>query len=350
MTAKFCGDFKVSYQETNKLLQRPLIKFWVSVLIILICLFPFMASPYLVSIALFTLISTIGALGLNVLIGLTGQISIGHAAFMGIGAYTSVILYTKLGFPFLIGIICSGLMAALLGMIVGIPSIRLKGFYLAIATLAFQFVMEFVLIVWRNLTGGADGLVTTPPSLFGFEINTPIRYYFLCVAVAFLTTLFVLNIKRTNYGRIFMAIRDRDIAAEVLGINLFKYKLLSFAISSFYAGIAGSLFAHYVLLITPEQFNIWISIDYVAMIIIGGMGTAKGAILGAIFIGLLPEFIKALSVPLMHYFPHLVENLIFLREGIFGMIIIIFLIYEPEGIAKLWSRVRDFFKLWPYSY
>ena len=281
---------------------------------------------------------------------MTGQISIGHAAFISIGAYTSAILYSKLGMPFLVCFIASGLMASLLGLIVGIPSIRLKGFYLAISTLAFQFIVEFVILVWRGLTGGADGLMTTYPSIFGFEISTGIRYYFLCATVAVLVTLFMLNIQRTKYARIFMAIRDRDIAAETLGIDLFKYKLLSFAISSFFAGISGCLFAHYIMMITPEQFNIWISVEYVAMIIIGGLGTIKGAILGAIFITLLPDFIKALSVPLIHYFPNIIESLIFLREGIFGMAIILFLIYEPEGIAKLLFRAKNFFKLWPYSY
>jgi len=322
----------------------------VTVLFIGVGVFPLIASPALISLSIFTLIAIVGALGLNILTGMCGQFSLGHAAFMAVGAYTSAILSSKLNVPFLAAFIASGSIAALLGLIVGIPSIRLKGFYLAISTLAFQFIVEFVILVWPGFTGGMNGFPAKPPSIFGFEITMGTRYYYLCATVAVMATLFVLNISRSKYRRIFIAIRDRDIAAEVLGINIFKYKLLSFAISSFYAGIAGSLFAHYVLLITPEQFTIWQSIEFIARISVGGMWTIKGAVMGAILISSLPDLIRLLSTPMIHYFPGIMEKLMFLREGVFGVAIILFLIYEPEGLAKLWFRAKNFFKLWPYSY
>jgi branched-chain amino acid transport system permease protein len=350
LTVNYCGDFKTSYTETTALLQTPKVKLWTLLLVIGAYSIPFFLSAYTISLGIFIAVACIGAVGINLLIGLTGQISVGHAAFMGIGAYSSAIIYGKLGMPYLFSLISAGFIAAACGMVVGIPSVRLKGFYLAIATLAFQFIVEFVLTVWRSVTGGPDGLATTPPSILGYSFKSELSYYFLCVTVLILGVLVFLNIRRSKYGRIFTAIRDRDIAASALGVNIFRYKLLAFAISSFYAGISGSLFGHYVLLITPEQFNIWLSIEYVAMIIIGGLGTVKGAILGAVFIGLLPEIIKALSVPLLAIFPHIGENLIFLREGVFGIVVIVFLIFEPEGLAKVWVRTKNFFKLWPYSY
>src|SRR5206468_2642329 len=249
---------------------------------------PVSLHEYYLSIINLSLIAIVGALGLNILVGYTGQISVGHAAFMSVGAYTAANLAVKLGLPFWIALPAGGLMAAFIGAIVGIPSLRIKGLYLAIATLAGQLIIEWVINHTPAISGGAQASIEVPrPTLWGYQLKTQGQLYYFLLFFAALATLATLNLVRSRIGRAFVAIRDQDIAAEIIGINIFRYKLLSFAISSFYAGVTGVLYTYFLGIANYEQFQIGVSIDYLAMIIIGGLGSVLGSIFGAIFVTLL---------------------------------------------------------------
>jgi branched-chain amino acid transport system permease protein len=297
-------------------------------------------------------IAAIAAIGLNILIGYTGQISLGHGAFFGVGAYAAAILATRLGFPFYLSIPAAGIITALVGMIFGIPSGRLKGLYLTIATLAGQFIIEYVLIHWDSMTKGTMGITIPTATIFQWEISGDKAFFFLIFASLVLTTWFAVNIMRSKYGRAFIAIRDNDRAAEGMGIPIFKYKLLSFGISSFYAGFAGAIWAYYMVSITAEPFNLGLSVEYIAMVIIGGMGNIPGAIFGATFITLLNELLRYLTGILMNvgFVTSIGLNMAPLREFVFGLAIVLFILLEPRGLAELWRIIRSSFRLWPFSY
>jgi branched-chain amino acid transport system permease protein len=297
-------------------------------------------------------IAAIAAIGLNILIGFTGQISLGHGAFFGVGAYAAAILATRLGLGFYLAIPAAGIITALVGMIFGIPSGRLKGLYLTIATLAGQFIIEYVLIHWDSLTKGTMGITIPAPNVFHWEIAGDKSFFFLIFLSLVLMTWFAVNIMRSKYGRAFIAIRDNDRAAEGMGIPIFKYKLLSFGISSFYAGFAGALWAYYMVSITTEPFNLGLSVEYIAMVIIGGMGNIPGAIFGATFITLLNELLRYVTGLLMNvgFVTSSGLNMAPLREFVFGLAIVLFILLEPRGIAELWRIFRSSFRLWPFSY
>src|SRR3989339_1583272 len=347
-----CGVFKTTYEDDEAIWQTKASKFWITVLIASLIIFPFVFqdSKYLLHIADSVLIAIIAALGLNILTGFTGQISLGHGAFIGVGAYASGYFMNQFGLPFLSCLLIAGFITAFVGMIFGIPSLRLKGLYLAIATLAAQVILEFVFIRWRVVTGGSQGLLVAPASIGGFAFDSEFKFYFLALAFAILAILVAKNIVRMKPGRAFMAIRDRYISAEIIGVPLFQYKLLAFGISSFFAGVSGSLWAHYIGIITPEHFNVVVSIQYLSMIIIGGLGSIFGTILGTIFIVLLPEILRAISGPLSSSYPILIDIFNALREGVFGLVIIMFLIFEPDGLAHRWRMIKNYWKLWPFSY
>ena len=343
------GNFKVSYKADMALFQNLWVKYWLVIFIVIMILAPFYVSRYQLSILNEIGIAVIGALGLNLLTGYTGQISIGHGAFVGIGAYTTALLTSKLGLPFLISLPLSGLMAAMLGMIVGIPSLRLKGLYLALGTLAFGFIVEYILYHW-NLTQGDMGMAVPKISFGGFTIRTERQFYFLIRAAAAIAAIFAKNIARTKIGRCFVAIRDRDIAAEAMGIPLAKYKVMAFAISAFYAGVAGCLMAHYQKWIVPGSFDLSLSIAYIAMIIMGGLGTILGSILGAILITGIPHGIIYLTDVFKESYPALSGLIVDFKLGIFGLIIVLTLLFEPRGLFGIYQRIKVYWKTWPFKY
>ena len=296
----------------------------------------FFLSPYMLYILNTIGIAAIAAIGLNILIGYTGQISLGHGAFFGVGAYAAAIMATRLGLGFYIAIPAAGIITALVGMVIGIPSGRLKGLYLTIATLAGQFIIEYVLIQWDSLTKGTMGITLPSPQIMNWQISGDKSFFFLIFISLVLMTWFAVNIMRSKYGRAFIAIRDNDRAAEGMGIPIFKYKLLSFGISSFYAGFAGALWAYYMVSITTEPFNLGLSVEYIAMVIIGGMGNIPGAIFGATFITLLNEFLRFLTGVLMNV-PAIASwglNMAPLREFVFGLAIVLFILIEPKELLK----------------
>jgi branched-chain amino acid transport system permease protein len=260
----------------------------------------------------------------------------------------------KLGLPFWITLPAGGLMAALVGAIVGIPSLRIKGLYLAIATLAGQLIIEWIINHTPAISGGAQASIQVPrPTLWGYELRSQGQLYFFLLFFAALAIVATLNLIRSRIGRAFVAIRDQDIAAEIIGINIYRYKLLSFAISSFYAGVCGVLYTYYLGIANYEQFQIVVSIDYLAMIIIGGLGSVLGSVLGAVFVTMLPIVLRLAMEPLAGLFfsPGEMSSVIAsTRLVLFGGLIIFFLVVEPEGLNRLWRNIRNYFRVWPFSY
>ncbi len=311
----------------------------------LVCLMfvPVYGSSYVLDVVNRIGIAVIAALGLNILTGFTGLISLGNAAFMAIGAYSASWLAMRTGINFIFCIPVAGIITAALGMVVGIPSLRLRGLYLAMATLAAHFIVEFLAVHWESVTGGVAGLTISSPTVAGFALDSDRTVYYLIIPTAILSVLFVSNIFRTRVGRAFIAIRDQEMSAAVMGIDVFKYKLISFALSSFFAGVAGALMACQTRIITPENFPISIAIDSLAMIIIGGLCSVIGTIFGAVFLTALPEFLRLATTALAGSFPELIGKLASLKELVFGLLVILFLIFEPHGISAIWQRTKNRF-------
>jgi ABC-type branched-subunit amino acid transport system permease subunit/ABC-type branched-subunit amino acid transport system substrate-binding protein len=284
-------------------------------------------------------------MGLNLLTGSTGQISLGNAAFLAVGGYATAALAGRFELPFFAVIPLAGIIAALVGMLFGIPSLRLRGLYLAMATLAAHFIVAFVATHWDSVTGGVNGISVPAPKLGPVELDDDRRLFYLIYPLVILLLLFARNLARTRTGRAFVAVRDQELAAEVSGIDVYRYKLLAFALSSFYAGVAGALLAYQARLISPENYPISLAIDYLAMIIVGGLGSVLGSILGATFITLLPEVLRLGSSALTVRFPGLVELFASLKMGVFGLVIILFLVFEPHGMA---ARIRSLQKHLPF--
>jgi branched-chain amino acid transport system permease protein len=296
-------------------------------------------------------ISIVAMQGLNILFGYTGQISVGHSAFIGAGAYASAILSTRLGFPFIASFICAGIICALIGLIFALPSVRVKGFYLAITTLGAYFIIIWVIQHWTKLTSGIWGLSVPGASIFGISLHTEKRFYIFTLIIVLLSTFTAKNIVRSHVGRGLVAIRDNDLAASVMGINVFHYKLLAFFICCFYAGIAGSMWAHYIKSIHPEQFPFFDSIWYLGFLAVGGMGSIMGPIFGTVVWRLLREAVAGLVPFLSSKFPAFAATAYSgLSLIIFGLIIVIFLIFEPRGINHRWTIFKSYYRMWPFSY
>ncbi len=348
-----CGNFRERYEQEQTVFSTDFGRLWTGIgFLLLLTAVPLLASPYLLYIFNMIGIAAIAAIGLNILIGFTGQISLGHGAFFGVGAYAGAILATTLHVPLVVAVPASGLITALIGMIFGIPSGRLKGLYLTIATLAGQFIIEYLLIHWESLTKGTMGITLPPARLLTFSVQGDLGFFYLIFGALSGMVWIAVNLMRTRYGRAFIAIRDNDRAAEGMGIPIFRYKLLSFGISSFYAGFAGALWAFYMGSITSEPFNLGLSVEYIAMVIIGGLGSISGSIYGAVFITLLNEALRFLTQILMN--TDIVSssglNMAPLREFVFGLAIVLFILLEPRGLAEVWRIIRSSFRLWPFSY
>lgn len=330
------------------------------------------------------IIAAIGAIGLNVLTGFTGQISLGQGAFLAIGAYTAGLLNAGVTrveevmvngemvervvhviqpMPIGVSIIAAAFVTAIIGGFFGLPSLRLKGLYLAVATLAAQYIVDWVIINWDPVDGEVNGRATDALNIAdnyllgnsNWRLNdNEYAFYALAVVILILVVLATTNLFRTHIGRAFIAIRDQDIAAEVMGVNLFRYKVLAFAISSFIVGLAGALIATHSTAISFERFTIEVSIEYLAMIIIGGLGTISGSIYGAAFIIILPEILRQIGRAIAGTDPQSIAEfnriLPFAQQGVFGMAIVLTLVIEPEGIQRIWRNIKDYFRLWPFSY
>src|SRR3954469_5202909 len=349
------GVFKTSYAADMAIMPLPNTRWAAAALgVLFIGIAPLVCDDYSMSILNLILIAVVGAIGLNILVGYTDQVSIGHGAFMSVGAYTAANLVTQLHAPFWITIPAGGIMAALIGAIVGIPSLRIKGLYLAIATLAAQLIIEWTINHVPWVSGGTQATIQVgPPSVFGTKLTHSWQIYLFLMSFVILGIVGTQNLIRSRIGRAFIAIRDQDIAAEIIGINIFHYKLWAFAISSFYAGVTGVLYTYYLGIANYEQFQLTVSIDYLAMIIIGGLGSILGSILGAVFVTLLPIMTRWFLEDYGWLFfsqADLLNAIPNLRLILFGGLIIFFLVVEPEGLNRLWRNIRNYFRVWPFSY
>jgi len=334
--------FKTDYNQDIRLFQHGGQMFWYGLLGLVLLAAPFIVSGYVLSQLHFICIYAIVGLGLMLLVGYTGQISLGHAAFLGVGAYTEALLQGA-GVPFVVSICCAALFAAIVGVIVGLPALRLKGVYLAIATLAFNVIVEEIITRWDSVTGGSQGKSLKAIELFGWRLSSGESFYYLCLALAALSCLALINLLRSPTGRAFVAIRDSEISASCLGINLARYKTLSFALSAALTGIGGALYAHKVGFISPEQFTLIQSIELVTIVIIGGVGSLHGAVLGAAFIILLPQ---ALSIA-KDWLPESIPQA-GLQSVVFGLILVGFIIFEPYGLYGRWLKIRTYFDVFPF--
>jgi branched-chain amino acid transport system permease protein len=347
-----CGNFKDSYASDMAIFPIPLDKWgFIVMLFMAFVIVPLFASEYLImNIVVPFYCFALSAFGLNVLAGYAGQISIGHAAFMAVGAYSSFILYGRYGVPLIPSIIGGGVVASIVGTFFGLPSLKIKGFYLAISTLASQFIIEWVIVHVHWISGGVFGTIEAPKMfIFGFALDTPVRKYYLvlCMMVLFMTI--GKNLVRGQLGRNWMAIRDVDYAAEIIGVNLYKDKLIAFAVSTFYAGVAGALITFcYIGAANIEEFNVMTSFALLGMIIIGGLGTALGSFLGAGFFVMLPIAINHSLGAFMEMVP--ADILSNIESIVFGGFIVLFLIVEPYGMARLWHTIKDKLRLWPFPY
>ncbi len=335
--------FKTSYNQDIRLFKDAQTAVWYGLLVIILFALPAFLGGYYLSLASFIGIYSIIGLGLMLLSGYTGQISLGHAAFMAIGAYLEVKLFNA-GVPFLLSISLSVLGTALIGAIVGLPALRLHGIYLAIATLAFGLIVEAVLYQWDSVTGGSLGLTVGNIHLLGMEVTPGPRFYYLVLLVAIGTLLIVRNLLRSPTGRALVAIRDSEVSARSMGVNLAKYKTLSFTLSAGITGLGGALYAHQLQLVNPTQFSIFASIELLMIIIIGGMGSLHGAVLGAVFMTVLPELI----VTFQGYLPMSLAYQPGLQPMLFGLLLVAFVIFEPKGLYGRWVKVRTYFQLFPF--
>jgi branched-chain amino acid transport system permease protein len=345
------GNFKESVGELIALTDQPLVWLWSGMLFVALVVAPYVVNAYILSFIVLILILGTGALGLHLLTGCTGLISLGHVGFLLLGAYAYAVPVAKFGAPSLIGFLFAGAIPAAASVVVGIPSLRLKGLYLAITTLAFSFIISHLIVEMNWLTNGARGISVLRPEIFGIDFSSEPRFAHLCLVIASLTLLAVLNIQRSRVGRAFVAIRDNDIAARTMGINLAGYKLRAFMASAFISGIAGALFGLYLSFVSVEGFPFLMSVEALAILIIGGLGSTLGVVFGTVFIVLLPEFARVL----FGFFGAQAEQLfstaaLELRTVLYGLAIILFLRIEPRGIAGLWSDVRRLWSNWPLRY
>lgn len=341
------GTYNRNYAEDMAIVRTKLQ--WAILIACLIILFllPLFASSYVLTFLIYTGIGIIAALGLNLLTGYCGQISIGHAAFMAVGAFTCGHLLEN-NVPFLAAVLIASIVTAGVGLVFGLPSLRIKGFYLALSTLAAQFILIWLI---THFYGGDIGVHMPVVTIGGITFGDSSSYWYIVLVTLLAATFVAKSIARTKMGRAFIAIRDNDIAAEAMGINIFGYKLLAFSIACFYAGVAGSLWASFVNLATVEHYTLWDSVWYLGIVIVGGVGSIAGTFFGAFFIRGVNELAVWAAPELGKLFPALSFNLLLsLPVILFSVLLIAFVIYEPRGLAHRWGLFKASYRLWPWAY
>lgn len=345
------GNYKESVAELIVLSDSVAVWVWGALLVLALAAAPYLLNPYALSFVILILITGTGALGLHLLTGSTGLISLGHVGFLLLGAYAYAVPVAKYGASPLVGLLLAGAVPALSSVVVGLPSLRLKGLYLAITTLAFSFIISHIVLQMSWLTNGARGLAVARPELFGIDFDSDARFAHLCLLVAAATLFAVLNIERSRVGRAFMAVRDNDIAARTMGVNLESYKLRAFMASAFISGIAGALFGIYLSFVSVDGYPFLMSIEALAILIVGGLGSTLGAVIGTVFIVLLPEAGRvALSLLGANAEKLFSTGAHELRSVLYGVVIILFLRFEPRGLAGLWRDVKRLWVNWPLRF
>ncbi len=343
------GYFRTGYAQELALTQTRLERIALVAFLLLLAAYPLVASAFYLDLACQVFLASIGALSLMLLTGYAGQVSLGHAGLLSAGAFTAGILFREFNAPFWITIPAAALSGALLGVIFGLPSLRLRGLYLAVSTLALHFVVVYLGGEYENKRGFSTGITIDPPRIGGYTIYGGRIWYFVLLAFAAGSLLICLNLLRSRTGRAWRAIRAHETVAEALGIGVASHKLLAFVISSAMAAVSGALFAYYRGFVSVEAFSLFLSIQYVAMIIIGGMGSLLGALLGALFVTIFPYVIEAALMRLPNAQSY-AGVLFAVNYAAFGVVMILFLLFEPLGLVGIWRRLQTYFLLWPFKY
>lgn len=367
--------FKTRYEQDLRLWRHKGDLFAYGLLLLALVAFPMFADPFYVGEANLWLIYSIAAMGLMVAIGFTGMVSLGHSAFLGIGAYAHA-YFLQSGIPFVISLPLAGALAGIMGVAVGRPTLRMHGLYLAIATLAFALITQEVMSKWSSVTGGFDGLPVAPPDFLSIQTEeiyeggwfnigglhvgwvgmwSPASLYYICLVVLAFAALLAKNILRSPTGRAFVAIRDSEISAQSMGIHLAHYKTTAFGISAFITGLAGGLFAHQISHLAPDAFNIFISIELLLICVVGGIGTIQGALLGAMFLVALRTLIPIArdGVTSVAGDTEILSGIVRfanapgLEAGLFGLLLVLFIIFEPSGLYGRWLKIKTYFDLFP---
>lgn len=346
------GVFATRYERDHALIRTNRQRIALAAFIAFLVLVPWLLGPRLVATGSVMLITAIVVVGLQINTGHAGQVNLGQAAFMGVGAYTTGVLAVNTGLPFWLTIPLGGASAAVFGFIFGLSAVRIKGFYLALTTIAAQLLFHFlVLNLPSRWLGGSNGLTIQPAQLFGYRIADEASIYWMCLAFAAIMIFGAYGITRSRHGRAFVAVRDDDVASGMMGIDVVRTKATAFLIGAFYAGIGGGLWAYYVRFVAVDQFTLLHSIWFIAMIIVGGMGSVTGALIGVFVIKSVQELITSIGPNVVEQFPFLSGDIVFATMNVFlGGIIAAFLLFEPRGLMHRWNILKRSYRLWPFPY
>lgn len=345
------GHFQETTGQLIALTDSRAVLGWSAALLAALLVAPLVIGAYPLTLAITVLIAIVGAVGLNLLTGTTGLISLGQAGFLAVGAYGNAILLVDYGWPVWLSLPAGGVAAAVVSLFVGVPSLRLKGLYLAITTLAFAFIISHVILYAEPITHGPNGIFVNGATLFGYNVQKGPPLYYFALAVTVLIVLMVMNVQRSRVGRAWLAIRDHDIAARAMGIDLTRYKLMAFVMSSFIVGIAGGLMSLQIRFINIDVFALILSIEALAIIILGGLGSVAGAILGAVFLTLLPEGIRLFFNLILEPGSSFYSTYVYEIRGVtYGAVIVAFLRFKPDGLVGFWRDQKKFWSNWPLAY
>ncbi|HYB75311.1 MAG TPA: branched-chain amino acid ABC transporter permease [Candidatus Sulfotelmatobacter sp.] len=355
------GTYHERYRQDHAWWQTGLVRAKMAVLAVLLLVVVPLApeflggyGSYLISVANITAYTILSSLGVQLLIGYCGQITLGHAAFIAVGAYATAVGILQYQLPYPVAAALGAVLAGLWSVLFGLPSARIKGFYLIMTTMAAQFItVDFIITQYVSRVGGREQAFSLPPGTVGigsWAIDTDLKVYYLLVALVILCVAALANLLRTRVGRAWIAIRDNDIAAEAMGVNVVYYKLLAFFAAGALGGIAGAAWIPSLYAVSPEHFKLDWSLWIVGVILIGGIGSLHGVIFGSIFVTGVLELLKAAVIPLSEWAPALSERFIYTKEGAFGLAIVLFLLYEPRGLAYRWQQAKNYFNLWPFAY
>jgi branched-chain amino acid transport system permease protein len=345
------GFFKERYGDLVVLTDSPAVKAWTVLLLLALAAAPFLLGNFLLSYLTIMLFTLVGALGITVLTGFTGLITLGHVGFLMLGGYAYAIGVTRLGLPPELGLLAAAVVPALFGLIVGVPSLRLHGLYLAITTLAFSHIVSASILAGGKFTGAGKGILLMRPTVFGVDLSSDRAFFWFCLVMAVLAVLATLNFRRSYIGRALVAIRDNDIAARTMGINLVRYKLLAFLVSAALTGVAGALMGLFLGVVSVESYPFLLSIEALAIIIVGGLGSVLGAVFGTVFIVALPEVFAMLVSALGGRLQDLLTTSAHeIKSVLYGLAIIGFLRFDPRGLRGIWHDIRHLWVFWPLRY
>lgn len=348
------GVYHETYAASHGWWQTRFVQGKMALLLLFVATLPLYANLYVVSVANITLYTVLSALGVQLLTGYCGQITLGHAAFIAVGAYVTAMGVLFWGLPYPVAAVLGCLLAGLWSVVFGLPSARIKGFYQIMTTMAAQFItVDFIITHYVSRVGGREHYFSLPPgtiTIGGFPVDDEIKVYYLAAVLTIICFVALANVLRTKVGRAWIAIRDNDIAAEAMGVNVVAYKLLAFFAASVLAGVAGAVWIPSLLFVSPEHFQLSWGLWVVGVILIGGLGSLHGVVFGSLFVTVILELLKLAVIPLSDYYPALAERFLYVKEAAFGLAIVLFLLYEPRGLAYRWQQIKNYFNLWPFAY